>query len=216
MTPDGDALLPFPYLSSKSLNLRQGEVLEGLIEFRPIMSSGQKLEAKQVVDLLPIDHKYAIIVSQDCDLEGDYKARYTKEVPEDKLLAHVLFCDLFAENEIRARSKLGSDLFKRVRQNQDERYHRLDRAPIGDTGQFLPDLYADFKLTFSLPVDLVYWLTSSSQANRKGYLPSPHLEDFMHRLYSFLGRVAVPKLEENKKSTIAPRDSSLSKGLTSP
>lgn len=146
---------------------------------------------KQITPVERLDHPYAIIISQDCDLEWDYRARHG-QVPDDKLLAHVLFCDLFLPNEIRSGGRLNSELFRRVKQNQDERYHHFDAAPIHETGQALPELYADFKATFSLPVEFVYSLTSGGKATRRGFLPAPYLQDFIQRLYSFLGRVAIP------------------------
>ena len=186
--------MAFLYVPCESPHLRQGEVIENLIELRPLISRGEIKVVKKgaSLDMRPTDHKYAIIVSQDCDLEWDYKASQN-EASEDKLLQHVLFCDLFLLEEIRIRSRLQSDLFKRVRKNQDERYHRFDKAPVGETGQDLPELCADFKATFSLPIEFVYSLTSSGQVTRKGFLPTPYLQDFIQRLYSFLGRVAIPE-----------------------
>lgn len=146
----------------------------------------------QGVKVEQIIHPYTIVVSQNCDIEQDYKAR-SGEVREDKLLTHLLFCALFTQGEVKSRSNLKSDQWKRVRQNQDERYHYLSEAPVHDTENSLPELIADFKTTFSLPVEFVYWLVSTGQATRKGGLLSPYLEDFMHRLYSFLGRVATPE-----------------------
>jgi hypothetical protein len=130
-------------------------------------------------------------VSQNCDIEQDYKAR-SGEIREDKLLTHFLLCSLFTQGEVKSRSNLGSDLWKRIRQNQDERYHYLGEAPVRSTENRLPELIADFKSTFSAPVEFVYWLVSTGQTARKGGLLSPYLEDFMHRLYTFLGRVATP------------------------
>lgn len=174
--------------------LRQGEIIKDLFELQLQIPDVGTLSQPQKFN--PIDHPYSIIASPDCDLEWDYKARHG-QAPEHKQLTHILFCSLFLEGEVRLRN-INSELFKRVRQNQDERYHSLAPAPINGLEDYLPWLFADFKITFSLPVSYVYWLVSSGQAIRKGSLPSPHLEDFIHRLYSFLGRVATP--------TVLPRD----------
>ncbi len=184
--------MSFYYLPSHSSWLRQGEIIENLFELRPRVLEGEIIDVKQNTKLVKIDHPYAIVASQDCDLEWDYKARQG-QAEDDKLLMHVLFCDLFTQGEIYLRGRLKSDLRRRVRKNQDERYHRLNEAPIHETGQALPELYADFKATFSLPVEFVYRLISSSQAARRGFLPHPYLQDFTHRLYNFLGRVALPE-----------------------
>lgn len=183
--------MSFCYKPPNSPYLRQGEIIEGLFELQIQIPSEPSIDLNQPAKLDRIDHPYSIVVSQDCDLEWDYKAR-SEEASEDKLLTHVLFCALFTPDETKSRSGKMSQLWKRVIQNQDERYHHLDEAPVNGTEENLPELIADFKTTFSLPVEFVYWLVSTSQAIRKGALFSPYLEDFIHRLYSFLGRVATP------------------------
>lgn len=209
--------MPSLYVRHNSVSLKQGEIISDLVEFKL-----QTSEAKSVKDVYkaakfdPITHPYVIVVSQDCDLDWDYKAR-AERASEDKLLTHILFCALFPLDEVRSRSGLKSELWKRVMQNQDERYHHLDEGLIVsaeqctnesisaihemssedfheqyETGEIVPELIADFKTTFALPTEFAYWLVSTGQANRKGALFPPYLEDFMHRLYGFLGRVATP------------------------
>ena len=210
--------MPSLYVRDNSPFLRQGELINNLFEFRlqiPEVKSINNVHKRVKFD--PIVHPYAIVVSQNCDLEWDYKAR-SREASEDKLLTHILFCALFTPDEVRSRSGLKSELWKRVKQNQDERYHHFDEALLISTeqctnefvaavrkmntedfhnkygtGEIVPELIADFKTTFSLPNEFAYWLVSTGQANRKGALFSPYLEDFMHRLYGFLGRVATPE-----------------------
>jgi hypothetical protein len=210
--------VPSLYVRHNSPFLRQGEIINNLFEFRLQMSEVKSIDdVRKTAKFDPIIHPYVIVVSQDCDLEWDYKAR-SEKASEDKLLTHILFCALFTLDEVRSRSGLKSELWKRVRQNQDERYHHLDEALlisaeqctnefVADihkmstedfhkkygTGEIVPELIADFKTTFSLPNEFAYWLVSTGQANRKGALFPPYLEDFMHRLYSFLGRVATPE-----------------------
>lgn len=186
--------MSFHYEPPGSPYVRQGEIIKDLFELQLDVSSQSSIDLNQPVKLGRIDHPYSIVVSQDCDLEWDYKARQGN-APESKLLTHVLFCSLFPEDELRVRNKLDSQLYKRARQNQDERYHHLDATVVGETSDSVPELIADFKTTFSLSVEFVYWLISTSQAVRKGALCSPYLEDFMHRLYSFLGRVATPSFK---------------------
>ena len=186
--------MAFFYVQHHSPFFRQGEIVNNLFELK-LQITGQKSidDVRKDAKFDPIVHQYVIVVSQDCDLEWDYKARLG-HAPEGKLLTHILFCALFTQAEVRSRSGLKHELWKRARQNQDERYHRLDEALINGTEERLPELIADFKMTFSLPNEFAYWLVSTSQAIRKGALSSPYLEGFMHRLYYFLGRVATPEL----------------------
>ena len=183
----------FFYVKHDSPFLKQGEIINNLFELKLLIPQRITIDVNQGVQVEQSIHPYAIVVSQDCDIEQDYKARL-HEVPEDKLLTHLLFCALFTQEEIRRRNNLKADQWKRIRQNQDERYHYLVEAPIHGTEDSLPELIADFKTTFSLRIEFVSWSVSTNQAVRKGGLLSPYLEDFMHRLYSFLGRVATPPM----------------------
>src|SRR5207244_2645541 len=49
---------------------------------------------------------------------------------DPKSISHVWLCDAFDEDEIRTHLPKGSETWRRVRQNQDDRYHHLDAAPI--------------------------------------------------------------------------------------
>jgi hypothetical protein len=181
----------FFYIRHNSPFLRQGEIIANLLEPRLRIAELTAIDVNQPAKVDPIHHPYSMIVSQDCDLEWDYKAR-TGEAPGHKVLTHMLFCELFSRDDITDQSKRKSQAFGLIKDKQDQRYHYLEEATVNGTEESLPELIADFKTTFSLPVELVYWLLSNSQAVRKGALHSPYLEDFMHRLYTFLGRVATP------------------------
>lgn len=184
------------YVPSDERPLRQGEVIENLFEVVPPEIVLKDIRARMAAgsaisgDFEKVDHKYSIIVSQDCDLDLDYKARQG-QVPEDKLLWHVLFCDLYPVNEIKARNRLDKQLYRRAQQNQDERYHFLGEAPVAGTEVTIPELLADFKAVFAIPVEIVYTLISSGEVFRMGILGEPYLRDFIHRMYSFLARVPI-------------------------
>ncbi len=183
--------MPLYFEPPNSQYPKQGEIIKDLLELQLQIPAENTIDLNQPLKFDRVDHPYSIVVSQDCALEWDYKARQG-EAPEGKLLTHVLFCGLFSEDEIRGRN-LTNELFRRVQRNQDERYHHLLAAPISGTEESIPELFADFKTTFSLPVEFVYWLISTARVDRRGSLPSPYLQDFMHRPYSFLGRVATPE-----------------------
>ena len=192
MPHSGETVLAFCYVKHNSPYIRQGEIIKDLFELQLDVSSQPSIDLNQPLKLERIDHPYSIIVSQDCDLEWDYKAR-TGEASGHKLLTHMLFCELFPRDDITDQSKRKSQAFGLIKDKQDQRYHYLEEAIVNGTEESLPELIADFKTTFSLPVEFVYWLISTGQAIRKGALFSPYLEDVMHRLYSFLGRVATPE-----------------------
>jgi len=69
-----------------------------------------------------------------CDLEQDYNARRVDAPRDDpRLLPHVLLFDLYEESSLRHR--FDTKQWRRVRQNQDERYHHLDAEMVGDLAE---------------------------------------------------------------------------------
>lgn len=180
-------------LPPSSFPIRQGEIIQNLQEVTPDASgSGAITDATQEMPVYLVEHPFAMVVSQDCDLTQDYRTRVQSEPNSETLLTHVQFCELFPASEIRARN-IGSKEWRQVRDNKWERYHHLNQASIGSSEEStLPDLCADFKRTFSLDVAYAYWLVSSGSAVRKATLPEPYLRDFVHRLHGFLSRVPLP------------------------
>lgn len=127
------AVGPHVYIpSAHDDRLRQGEVLSDLVEWNIVFNDQGEAEADHV------DHPFAVIVTQDCDLEQDYRARTDPEMKpqqrENGLLAHVLV--VVAANFEASKEKFaGSDVRRRAHQNKDERYQFL--APGGPTEDLL-------------------------------------------------------------------------------
>jgi len=183
-------------IPSVSFPLRQGEVLCNLIEVTPATSEIEDLSNEtKTVPAYQTHYPFAIVVSQDCDLVWDWDARNQNQTEiGPNIITHILFCELFEKQEVRYREGMNPRLWDWIESNQHERYHHFDEAPIGESGEdSLPHLYADFKRTFSLPVDYTYWLISTDNSTRKAVLVNPYLRDFIHRLHSFLSRVPLPE-----------------------
>jgi len=112
----------------------------------------------QTHELEEIQHPYAVVMSPDCDLEQDFAERMDsskKEEQPDKLIPSVLLLEAITVNELRATTPAGKDIWKRIRQNKDERYHVLEAVPIKSDadGKGLPSLGIDFKRYFTVPTD---------------------------------------------------------------
>jgi hypothetical protein len=147
-----------------------------------------------------------MVMVQDCDVLWDFQARFpTEEAQEaygpeaddidtDKnCLSRLLLCDVFEHDEIRDRVA-GSDVWRRIKQNQDERYHHFPEAPIGDgeDGAEFPDLYLDFKKTLALPTRQLYEGIRDDGVTRRAVVPPIFLHDLAHRFFGYLSRVALP------------------------
>ena len=183
--------------------LFQCEILGNVWEHRPLSPPVEIPEESQV-DVRPIHHPMMIVMTAVCDLEQDYASRFQEVVvggPDGGeldeylpgLVPHVLMCDVFSFDDLRPRFHGKGDIWRRVQQNQDERYQHFEPAIVEDGSvKELPDLYMDFKRSLSIPTDLIYQAVESQEVTRIAVIPDIHSHDVMHRYYSFLSRVGVP------------------------
>jgi hypothetical protein len=154
-----------------------------------------------------VDHEKTMVITPDCDLLHDFSARQELLEASDpehikrlqsRLLPHIQCCDLYEESVIKQTRSLRSELWKRVRQNQDERYHRIPEGevePAGMTGDQHPPLFLDFKGLFSIPTEFLYISLRSNRVERQGVVPSPWVHHIASRCFNFHGRVCVPDLD---------------------
>jgi len=178
--------------------LWQGEILENVVQIRPSIESIENNE-EGVLDVFPVPHELVIVLSQDCDLEQDYKRRGAGEAAT---LPNVLFCDVYpAENlraKVQAQDQLGrQDWRRRIAQNQHERFHYLQRVEPGQDlqGQGLTAIALDFKIYFTLPTDELYARLALG-IRRRCTLNTPYVEHLANRFFRFQARVALPRDHE--------------------
>lgn len=181
--------------SSKSEPLRQGEILSGVVQrVRTIRS----LLPAQEAEIAEIEHPFAIILSQDCDLLTDFKFReqsnWNVEDSSHKILPNILFCETNIVSEFMARVPKGGDIWKRIIQNKDERYHVLENIPQSQDllGKGIPSLGVDFRRHFSVATDELY-VQLKMGTSRRCRIVSPYLEHFTSRFAAYLSRVALPR-----------------------
>ncbi len=91
---------------------------------------------------------------------------------------------------------IGRDIFKRIRQNKDDRYHFLEAIPpeLDRQRQGLPQLIVDFRKYFTLPSDEIFRQCSFSKnpAMRRCRLEMPYREHLQSRAAFYLQRVMLP------------------------
>ena len=183
--------------SSSSGTLRQGEILSGVNEITFSLDElSQDILSGSTVRVGVKEHPLTIVLSPDCDLEWDYKARKgIANNPDNKFISHVLLCDLEDEDALRIdRVKARQDR-RRVKDNRDERYHYL-QASQTNCGSQMSEFYIDFKRLFAVQTDyLVRLTTESRQISRLGVLKPPWVQHLSHRFTFFLGRVGLPDVE---------------------
>jgi hypothetical protein len=181
-----------PSTAGLDSSLRQGEILSDVPQFR---FDAATLGGATPPSGEPMYPPYALILSQDCDLEQDFNVRQ-RQIVSDKLLPNVLFCEVATAEELFNRVKqLGSKLWDRIRINKDERYHFLQRIAADSDAlqQGLPELGIDFKRYFTIPTEEIYKRIELGEARRRCVLVSPYLEHLSSRFAYFLSRVTLPE-----------------------
>lgn len=193
--------MPLRYEDPPSWALRQGEILGELWEHRPIAAVAS-LGADEMPSIQSLLHPRVIVMTADCDLIQDFAVRFNDERPgnyegilerdqaHSTLLPYVLLCDMYEATDIRSRTPPGSEAWRRIDGNHNQRYHRLAAAAVKGGGA-LPDLYLDFRKTFALPGEAIYAAVGHGLV-RMGLVPPVYLHDLMHRFYGYLSRVGLP------------------------
>lgn len=100
--------------------IRQGEILSNIWELRPAHPTGE-IEKEASISVDSLVHPHLLVLTQDCDLIYDYKARFEKEGNKQSgsgsdrdhpnTVPHILFCELYEEGDIRNRIQ-GSDIWR--------------------------------------------------------------------------------------------------------
>ena len=190
--------------SDKSFSLRQGEILTGVIQYKPVIDElsqhGQELPFETVL------HPYVIVITQDCDLDWDYKARNPREILQpSKLLNSIILCEIAEARGIRdaADNNMNSKEWKLVESHRHERFYFFEKIPpeCEAEQEGLPELTADFKKIFGIDAATLYRQIELGMVKRRSVLISPYLEHFSRRYYSFHSRVALPFQYESERES---------------
>lgn len=177
------------YAKSSKDRLSQGDVLEN-VEYKIIA-----LEDESRV-LYSITFPYIIVLTQDCDLEWDFENRNdTEKKNHDKFLQSVLFCPAYISEQFKEGQHLlklnltmatwTGDLWKRVIQNQHDRFHYLE----GGTEMNMPNLIIDFKHYYTISRDEIY---GSYKEKYKTSVETLYREQLSQRFAYYLSRIGLP------------------------
>ncbi|MEQ8469522.1 hypothetical protein [Coleofasciculus sp. E1-EBD-02] len=187
--------------SIKNASLRQGEILTDVVQYNPVVSELSR-EAEEL-SFEPVIHPYAIIVTQDCDLDWDYRARQSNNAQSSKLLNSVILCEIATAQEVRDiadKDIMNRKAWELVKSQRHERFYFFEKIPVEyeleQAG--LPELTADFKKIFGIDASTLYCQLDLGIAKRRTVLSSPYLEHFSQRYYSFHSRVALPYQYESE------------------
>ena len=190
--------------------LHQGEILAGLALVRQVLDS----IGTNDIDVSEVSLPFTVVLTQDCDLAQDASARTIEtqafhnpalvndpEFQKKHSIApkykvdNVVFCELVTTANLKASAAQQKELWKRVTQNLDPRFHCLEAVPAehDSLGQGLPNLGCDFKRFFTVATDEVYRRIELGQIVRRTYLKTPYAEHLLHRFCNFLARIPLPE-----------------------
>ncbi|MBL6751087.1 MAG: hypothetical protein ISP90_11225 [Nevskia sp.] len=171
--------------------LRDIEILEGVTE-EVDPDGGEHLRERKRT--LP----YVVVLTQDCDLEQDFNSRANDaRLDEDKFLLSILVCPAYPAAQLRAgvhlgeghvMSRINSDRWKPLKDNQNPRYHFL----ADEQSLQVPEVVLDFKQYFTIPRDQAYGLSQASH-----YVATANAlfrEDLCRRFADYLTRIALPEI----------------------
>lgn len=175
--------------------LRQGEIISNLIQSYVTVES-LSTDGKITLEK---EHEFAIVVTQDCDLDWDFRARNSispvgeQGASESRQIPNILFCEVHTAVTLRSRQGMSRQFWDRIKINKDERYQFFQAvAPEYDLlGEGLPKLGIDFKRYFTIPTDELY-TRLSLDSQRRCCILSPYLEHFTTRFSHYLSRIALP------------------------
>ncbi len=192
--------------STRNTPFRQGEILTNVIQYNLVAHeiSKEQIENETSLPLNRIVHPYAIIVTQDCDLDWDDRARKGDTAQPSKLLNSIILCEITTAQEVRNisdKNLMNSREWELVKAQRHERFYFFQSVDVECEleQKGLPELTADFKKVFAVDSATLYRQIEIDIAKRRAVLSSPYLEHFSRRYNSFHGRVALPFQYESAK-----------------
>lgn len=178
----------------KTSRVCQGDI------FRDVQFIEQVSEEDGFIEISRITFPLVIVLTQDCDLEQDYRIRWSRESTpnEDKRLFSVLVAPLYNIEHVYTGEHLdtlGMRMHpisknrtpgKNLRNNTNPRYHYLafpDNVPIVNSA-------IDFKHYFSVNIE---YLKKLKQSHFVCKVAEIYREDISQRFASFLSRIGLPE-----------------------
>lgn len=176
----------------------QGDILQNLS-----MKSLEYVDGEY--NIISIDLPYAVVMTQDCDLEWDYNTR-TSVKTHDKYLPTILICPAYLaqllkdgthlKNLGQIMNKWNSDQFKGIKKQNNDRFHYLEEH----TNLQVAELVIDFKHYYTIPRNALY------QVYTEKYLASLnqlYREYLSQRFFNYLSRIGLPDLSNCESDEVA-------------
>ena len=195
------------YLKKDFDRYYQGDILRDIkvVEWAEEVYLEEEKEGKisrgKNIDVKWHEIPYSVVLTQDCDLEHDYKNRLKSDsVDNDKYIHSILLCQAHLSERLRLGNhledlnitmrKIFSEEWKQLKQNNIYRYHFLVASP----DMQIPDLVIDFKHFVTIPRDIMY--SEEFYKQRLGTITALFRENLSSRYAQYLSRIGLPDLSK--------------------
>ena len=187
-----------PYNRHTLERFHQGDILRNIEVVESVYAQDE--EANRELRLQKKELEYAIIITQECDLEQDIKFRLNQNrKTDDKFIHSILLIPAYPAARVKGGTHIekvvmqsfGSDQWNLVKHNRDYRYHYF----TGLLDYQVPELVADFKHYFTIPRETIY----NHYRNVKQYVASLSelfRENLSIRFAQYLARIGLPEFTE--------------------
>lgn len=175
-----------PYIKWSENRVVQGDILQSVS-----FVSGIERQGKLSIDSYNL--RYAIVMSQDCDLESHNRALTNGKTVDRALISSVLICPAYPFEQFYAGTHregielgtLPANKDKLRVNDQFKRYHYLK----ADTEYRVTELIVDFKEFFTVSYDI---LSANKQENYIATINELYRENLAQRFANYLSRIGLP------------------------
>lgn len=188
------------YVVKSESRICQGDIVE---DFQHKFIYFQNEEKAIILITLP----YAIVLSQDCDLEQDYHQRKNASLTNDKFMQSILICPGYIAERFKRGEHLrnmglimntwGGDKWKDIKSNQNQRFHYFPE----NTTSSMPEIVVDFKHYYTIPREDIYALHKEKY---KISIAPLFREDISLRFATYLARIGLPIIQDNNIQSASP------------
>lgn len=154
---------------------------------------------------------YVLVLTQDCDLDQDYRSSSSEEDKEDKILESILVCPMFHLNDvllwthvkiindewktvIKKMVTIWGELKRNLLKNNLDRYY-LIKSYSDSWKLIISDLVVDFKFFITIPRTEIY---SRYKENYVCSVWELFRENISRRFANYLSRIWLPELREDE------------------
>lgn len=181
------------YCTSELARYEQGDIFRDVTLIQWAEAKGEE------VSLIERALSYCVLLTQDCDLEHDYKNR-SEAAPtkNDKYLQSLLICPAYPAVQFRAGEHLqqlglkmesfNASRWVLIERNDHSRYHCLSE----DKERQVPPLIIDFKHYLTVPRDIFY--RDDFQAHYIATMDILYRENLSGRFAHYLSRIGLPEM----------------------